>query len=160
MKISTSSISKLVTCATLLLTLGSCSGGGSGEASTTAPPPPAAAPATMTVNSPAQGAANLPPGPVLVTFDIQNSPVPLSTTKPRMHFYVDDDPVVYKFYDGPGITETGSTSGVRHQGVHTTSCIGSLTVRFNLMPWHPGLTRSSSFSWIKPTSPYPSRHRP
>jgi glucose/arabinose dehydrogenase len=73
----------------------------------------------MTVNSPAQGAANLPPGPVLVTFDIQNSPVPLSTTKPRMHFYVDDDPVVYKFYDGPGITETGSTSGVRHQGVHT-----------------------------------------
>ena len=70
-------------------------------------------------NSPVQGAANLSTGPVLVTFDIQNSPVPLSATQPRMHFFVDDDPVPYKFYDGPGITEDGSTSGVRYQGVHT-----------------------------------------
>ncbi len=59
------------------------------------------------------------PGPVLVTFNIQNSPVPPSATQPRMHFYVDNDPVAYKFYDGPGITEDGSTSGVRYQGLHT-----------------------------------------
>ena len=76
------------------------------------------APSTLTLNSPAQG-ATLSPGPVLVTFDIQNSPVPLSATQPRMHFYVDTDPVVYKFYDGPGIGEEGSTSGVRYQGIHT-----------------------------------------
>src|SRR6266852_1698860 len=105
MKISTHSFSKLATCATLLLALGSCSGGGSGGGSTTAPPTPAAAPATLTINSPAQGAANLPAGPVLVTFDIQNSPVAPSATQPRMHFYVDSDPIVYQFFDGPGITE-------------------------------------------------------
>jgi glucose/arabinose dehydrogenase len=73
----------------------------------------------LTINGPVQGAANLPPGPVLVTFDIQNSPVPLSTTHPRMHFFVDNDPVAYKFYDGPAIGENGSTSGVRYQSVHT-----------------------------------------
>jgi len=73
---------------------------------------------TLTINSPAQG-ASLSPGPVLVTFNIQNSPVTTST-QPRMHFYVDNDPVVYKFYDGQGITEDGSTtSGVRYQNVHT-----------------------------------------
>jgi len=77
------------------------------------------APPSLAINSPTPG-ASLPPGPVLVTFDIQNSPVPPSTTQPRMHFYVDNDPVVYKFYDGPGITESGSTtSGVRYEGVHT-----------------------------------------
>jgi len=117
MKISNQSFSKLVTCATLMLALSSCSGGGSGGGGTTAPPTPAAA--SVTVTNPVQGAANLPTGPVLVTFDIQNSPVPLSATQPRMHFYVDDDPVPYMFYDGPGITETGTTSGVRYQGVHT-----------------------------------------
>ena len=77
------------------------------------------APPTLTITSPHPG-ENLPTGPVLVTFNIQNSPVPLSTTQPRMHFYIDDDPVVYKFYDGPGITEGGSnTSGVRYQDIHT-----------------------------------------
>ena len=74
--------------------------------------------ATLTLNSPAQG-ASLSPGPVLVTFNILNSPVPLSTTQPRMHFYIDNDPVVYKFYDGSGVGEDGSTSGVRYQGIHT-----------------------------------------
>ena len=73
---------------------------------------------TLTINSPTQ-IANLSPGPVLVTFNIQNSPVPLSATQPRMHFYVDGDPVPYEFYDGPGVTEDGNTSGVRYQGVHT-----------------------------------------
>jgi len=116
MTISNQSFSKLVICATLLLALSSCSGGGSGGGSSTAPP---AGSATLTINRPAQGVANLPTGPVHVTFDIQNSPIPLSTTQPRMHFFVDDDPVPYKFYDGPGITEDGSTSGVRYQGVHT-----------------------------------------
>ena len=77
-----------------------------------------AAPPTLTITKPAPE-ASLPPGPVLVTFNIQNSPVPLSTTQPRMHFYVDNDPVVYKFYDGPEITETGITSGVRYHDVHT-----------------------------------------
>ena len=75
-------------------------------------------PPTLTIISPTDG-AQLPPGPVLVTFDIQNSPVPPSTTQPRMHFYVDGDPIVYKFYDGPGIAEDGSLSGVRYLGVHT-----------------------------------------
>lgn len=73
--------------------------------------------ATLTITSPAQD-AQLPPGPVLVTFDIQNSPVTTSS-QPRMHFYVDSDPIAYKFYDGPGITEEGSTSGVRKNGFHT-----------------------------------------
>ena len=37
-----------------------------------------------------------------------------------MHFYVDGDTTVYKFYDGPVVTESGSTSsGVLYQGVHT-----------------------------------------
>ena len=76
-------------------------------------------PPTLTIISPAQGALPLPVGPVLVTFDIQNSPVPFSATQSRMHFYLDNDPIVYKFYDGPGITEEGSLSGVRYQGVHT-----------------------------------------
>lgn len=77
------------------------------------------APPTLTINSPAQG-ASLSPGPVLVTFNIQNSPVPPSSaTQPRMHFYVDNDPVPYKFYDGPGITEDGITSGVRYVHLHT-----------------------------------------
>src|SRR5262245_35199800 len=106
MQISTQSLSKVIACTTLLLGLGSCSSGGSGGESTPAPP---AGSATLTINSPAQGAA-LSPGPVLVTFDIQNSPVPLSATQPRMHCYVDNDPVAYKFFDGPGIGENGSTS--------------------------------------------------
>src|SRR5262249_2510959 len=72
----------------------------------------------LTINSPAQNAALLP-GPVLVTFTIQNSLVGPSATQPQMHFYVDGDPIVYKFYDGPGIGEEGSTSGVRYQGIHT-----------------------------------------
>ena len=119
MKISTQLFSKLITCTILLLVLGSCSGSGSGGENTTDPSAVAVAPATLTINSPAQGAANLAPGPVLVTFNIQNSPVPLSTTHPRMHFFIDNDPVAYKFYDGPGITENGSTSGVRYHGLHT-----------------------------------------
>ena len=36
-----------------------------------------------------------------------------------MHFYVDNDPVVYQFFDGAGTGEEGSTSGVRYQGVRT-----------------------------------------
>jgi glucose/arabinose dehydrogenase len=115
MLISNQSLSKVIACATLLLALSSCSSGGSDGGSTTAPP---AGSAKLAINSPTQG-ASLSPGPVLVTFDIQNSPVPLSATQPRMHFYVDNDPVPYKFYDGPGITENGSTSGVRYQGLHT-----------------------------------------
>jgi glucose/arabinose dehydrogenase len=74
--------------------------------------------ATLTINSPAQG-ASLSPGPVRVTLDIQNSLVPPSNTQPQMHFRVDDDPIVYKFYVGPGIGEEGSLSGVRYQDVHT-----------------------------------------
>ena len=74
------------------------------------------APPTLTITSPAQN-ANLLAGPVLITFDIQHSPVTTST-QPLMHFYVDDDPVTYKFYDGPGITEGGNTSGVRYPDIH------------------------------------------
>ena len=76
-------------------------------------------PPTMTIISPAPSAPPLPTGPVLVTFDIQNSPVPPSDTQPRMYFFVDGDPTPYKFYDGPGILEDGSSSGVRYLGVHT-----------------------------------------
>src|SRR3954453_5422101 len=109
MKTSNQSLSKAIACTILLLVLGSCSGGGSGGENTTDPSAAAVVPATLTINSPAQGAANLAPGPVLVTFAIQNSPVPFSTTHPRMHFFIDNDPVAYKFYDGPDITENGST---------------------------------------------------
>ena len=73
---------------------------------------------TLTINSPAPG-ASLPVGPVLVTFTIQNSPIGPSTTRSRMHFYIDNDPIVYKFYDGQGSTEEGNSSGVRYQGFHT-----------------------------------------
>ena len=73
---------------------------------------------TLTINSPSQG-AQLQPGSMLISFTIQNSPVTTST-QPRMRFYVDDNnSVLYKFYDGQGITEDGSTSGVRYQNVHT-----------------------------------------
>ncbi|MGH7180574.1 MAG: PQQ-dependent sugar dehydrogenase, partial [Nitrospiraceae bacterium] len=75
-------------------------------------------PATVAITSPSRG-ASLPVGSVLVTFTIQNSPVGPSATQPRMHFYVDSDPIAYKFYDGPGIVEEGNLSGVRYQGVHT-----------------------------------------
>src|SRR5262245_44072339 len=74
-------LSKVIACTTVLLVLGSCSSGDSdnrGGTTTTA------GSATLTMNSPVQGAA-LQPGPVLVGFDIQNSPVPLSATQPRMH---------------------------------------------------------------------------
>lgn len=71
---------------------------------------------SLTVNS--LGTTPLSPGPVLVTFTIQNSPVTTSA-QPRMHFYVDNDTTVHRFYDGQGITEDGSTSGVRYQNVHT-----------------------------------------
>ena len=118
MKISNHSFSKLVTCATLCACSGFVQRRWVWWRRDHRLPLPAAAPATLTINSPAQG-ATLSPGPVLVTFDIQNSPVPPSATQPRMHFYVDNDPVAYKFYDGPGITEDGSTSGVRYQGLHT-----------------------------------------
>src|SRR5262245_47994948 len=114
MKIRNELLTKVIACTTVLLVLGSCSSGDSenrGSTTTTGS-------ATLTMNSPAQRAA-LQPGPVLVTFDIQDSPVPLSATQPRMHCYVDNDLVVYKFYDGPGVTEDGSTSGVRYQGAHT-----------------------------------------
>src|SRR5262245_41935810 len=89
-----------------------CNNGNSGSET---PPPPGP---TLSINSPSAGAA-LAPGPVLVSFTIQNSLVAPSATKPQMHFYVDGDPVVYTFYDGPGIGEEGSTSGVRYQGIHT-----------------------------------------
>ena len=36
-----------------------------------------------------------------------------------MHFYIDSDPTVYTFYDGPGVMEDGALSGVRYQNVHT-----------------------------------------
>lgn len=122
MKVWTQSFTSFIACALLLVGLSGCSGGGggSGGGETTTSPPPAAPPgsATLTINSPAQG-ASLSPGPVLVTFDIQNSPV-TAATQPRMNFYVDNDTTVYKFYDGQGITEDGSTtSGVRYQGGHT-----------------------------------------
>ena len=66
-------------------------------------------PPTVTISSPAPG-ASLPVGSVLVTFNIQNSPVPPSATQPRMHFYIDSDSTPYKFYDGPGIDESSSAS--------------------------------------------------
>ena len=80
--------------------------------------PPIGSSPTLAIISPLPN-TQLSPGPVLVTFDIKNSPVPLSTTQPRMHFYVDSDQVVYKFYVGPRIGEEGSLSGVRYQGAHT-----------------------------------------
>src|ERR1700704_3170013 len=48
MKIGNQSFGKLVTCATLLLALGSCSGGGSDGGGTTTPPAPASGSVTVT----------------------------------------------------------------------------------------------------------------
>jgi glucose/arabinose dehydrogenase len=107
------SLTKDVLLCVCVIGLVACNNGSSGsETSQPASPP------ILTINSPSEG-ATLAPGPVLVSFTGENSLVAPSATQPQIHFYIDGDPVVYKFYDGPGIGEEGSTSGVRYQGLHT-----------------------------------------
>lgn len=43
-------------------------------------------------------------GPVTVTFAVQSHVIGVSG-QPHLHFYMDNDPVVYEFFNGPGINE-------------------------------------------------------
>ena len=107
-------LTKDVLLSACLIGLVACNNGNSGGET----PPTPASPPVLTIKSPPEGAAQ-DPGPLLVSFTIDHSLVVPSATQPQMHFYVDGDPIVYKFYDGPGIGEEGNKSGVRYQGVHT-----------------------------------------
>ena len=57
----------------------------------------------------------VPVGPVTVTFATQNHVIGVSG-QPHLHFYMDNDPVVYEFFNGPGINED---NGVLYKGAHT-----------------------------------------
>jgi glucose/arabinose dehydrogenase len=117
MTVMSHSIRTFLACALISFAFTSCSGGGSDGGETVTPPTPSSS-VLLTTNSPLPN-AQVSPGPVLVTFNIQNSPV-ITSTQPQMQFYVDNDTsVVYKFYDGSGITEDGNTSGVRYQNAHS-----------------------------------------
>ena len=125
MKISYQLFGKFVTCATLLLALSSCSDGGSDGAGTPSPsqpgtlpqtgvPPQTSGPPTITSVSPAQN-ASVPVGPVTVSFTTQSFPIG-TPGQIHLHFYLDTDPVPYRFYNGAGINED---NGVLYNGIHT-----------------------------------------
>ncbi|TKB65640.1 MAG: PQQ-dependent sugar dehydrogenase [Nitrospira sp.] len=69
---------------------------------------------SVTIMSPAQN-ASVPVGPVTVSFTTQffTIGVPGQT---HLHFYLDNDPVPYMFYNGAGINDD---NGVLYNGVHT-----------------------------------------
>ncbi|MCC6141607.1 MAG: PQQ-dependent sugar dehydrogenase [Nitrospira sp.] len=100
-----------------LLTLAACTQDGGGSASpapAVVPPPVTGNPATVTIASPAQG-ATVPVGPVTVSFTTQSFTIGVPG-QPHLHFYLDNDPVPYKFYNGAGIDDG---NGVLYNGVHT-----------------------------------------
>lgn len=111
MKISYQLFGKFVTCATLLLALSSCGDGGSDGGGA---PPQAGANPIITSVSPAQN-ASVPVGPVTVSFTTQDFPIG-TPGQIHLHFYLDSDPVPYRFYNGAGINDD---NGVLYNGVHT-----------------------------------------
>jgi glucose/arabinose dehydrogenase len=75
---------------------------------------PSGNPPTVSITSPAQN-ASVPVGPVTVSFTTQF----FTIGKPgqnHLHFYLDTDPVPYRFYNGAGINDE---NGVLYNGIHT-----------------------------------------
>ena len=106
-----------MTCATLLFALSSCGDGGSdggGAPSQSGTPPQAGANPIITSVSPAQN-ASVPVGPVTVSFTTQSFPIG-TPGQIHLHFYLDTDPVPYRFYNGAGINDQ---NGVLYNGIHT-----------------------------------------
>ena len=69
---------------------------------------------TVTIVSPAPN-ATVPVGPVTVSFTTQFFAMGTSG-QTHLHFYLDNDPVPYMFYDGAGINED---NGVQYNNAHT-----------------------------------------
>lgn len=110
MKISYQLFGKFVTCATLLLALSSCGDGGSDGGGA---PSQSGTPAITSV-SPTQN-ASVPVGPVTVSFTTQSYPIG-TPGQNHLHFYLDTDPLPYRFYTGAGINDQ---NGVLYNGIHT-----------------------------------------
>jgi glucose/arabinose dehydrogenase len=75
---------------------------------------PSGNPPTITITAPTQN-ATVPVGPVTVSFTTQFFTIG-TPGQTHLHFYLDNDPVPYNFYNGAGINED---NGVRYNGVHT-----------------------------------------
>jgi len=71
-------------------------------------------PPTVTITSPAQN-ATVPVGPVTLSFTTQFFTIS-TPGQTHLHFYLDNDPTPYMFYNGTGIN---SDNGVQYNGVHT-----------------------------------------
>ena len=100
-----------------LMVLAACSqdgGGSTSPAPPVIPPPVTGNPAAVTLASPAQN-ATVPVGPVTVSFTTQFFTIG-TPGQPHLHFYIDTDPVPYRFYNGAGINDG---NGVLYNGVHT-----------------------------------------
>jgi glucose/arabinose dehydrogenase len=74
---------------------------------------PAAVP-TVSIASPL-GGASVPVGPLTVSFTVQNHTVGTSG-QAHLHFYLDNDPVPYMFYNGASINDD---NGVLYNNAHT-----------------------------------------
>lgn len=74
---------------------------------------PASSAPTIIPVSPAPGSQVT--SPVAVTFLTVNHQIGLAG-QPHLHFYVDGDPVVHEFFNGPGINDI---NGVQYQNAHT-----------------------------------------
>ena len=100
-----------------LMVLAACTqdgGGSTPPAPSVTPPPVTGNPATVTLASPAQN-ATVPVGPVTVSFATQFFTIG-TPGQTHLHFYLDSDPVPYRFYNGAGINDG---NGVLYNGVHT-----------------------------------------
>jgi len=100
-----------------LMVLAACTqdGGDSTSPAPSVPPPPVAGnPATVTLATPAQN-ATVPVGPVTVSFTTQFFTIG-TPGQTHLQFYLDNDPVPYRFYNGAGINDG---NGVLYNNVHT-----------------------------------------
>lgn len=100
-----------------LMVLAACAqeGGGSPPpAPPVTPPPVTGNPAIVTLASPAQN-ATVPVGPVTVSFATQFFTIG-TPGQTHLRFYLDSDPVPYRFYNGAGINDG---NGVLYNNVHT-----------------------------------------
>jgi glucose/arabinose dehydrogenase len=75
---------------------------------------PSGNPPTITITAPTQN-ATVPVGPVTVSFTTQFFTIG-TPGQTHLHFYLDNDPVPYNFYNGASID---ADNGVRYNGVHT-----------------------------------------
>lgn len=94
----------------VLLSLWACSGGSNGgQAGSSSSGTP-----TLELSGPGQN-ASLPVGPVKVSFTTQNFTIG-QPGQPHLQFFVDNDPVVFEFYNGPTVNED---NGVLYKHAHT-----------------------------------------